>query len=291
MDRQLRDMTDEVVLVTGATSGIGRETARLLGERGATVLVHGRDRERGRTAVEEISEGPGDAALFVADLASLETVRELAGEVRECHDRLDVLVNNAGVFLQERRESPDGHEFSFAVNHLAPYLLTHDLVDELLDSEGRIVTTSSGLHHRGEMEFSDLMFEDGYSGMDAYARSKLANVLFTYELARRLEGTGVTANTLHPGAIPGSRFGRNLSLPMRLAWRALALVPGYTSSPADGAETVAYLAASPEVDDVSGAYFEDCERVDSSPASRDETTQRRLWEISADLVGIDPDWP
>lgn len=202
-----------------------------------------------------------------------------------------MLVNNAGLFLQERQESVDGYELTFAVNHLAHYLLTHDLVDRLRESEGRVVTTSSGLHHRGEMDFSDLMFDDGYAGMDAYARSKLANVLFTSELARRADGTGITANALHPGAIPGSRFGRNLSFPISLAWRALSLVPGYASTPADGAETVAYLAASPAVDGVTGAYFEDCEETDSAAASHDEATQERLWDVSADLVGVDPDWP
>ena len=160
MDRADRDVTGDVVLVTGATSGIGEETALRLGEQGATVLVHGRDRERGRRVVDEIREGPGEAELFVADLASLDTVRGLAREVRDRHRRLDVLVNNAGLFLEERRESADGYELTFAVNHLAHYLLTHDLLDRLRDGGGRVVTNSSGLHERGEMEFSDLQFTD-----------------------------------------------------------------------------------------------------------------------------------
>jgi len=278
-------MNGKTCVITGATSGIGRAAALELARRGARVVVVARDAGRGRETVSEIerSTGTGRASLLVADLASQSEVRRLASEVRRAAPRLDVLVNNAGAIHMERRVSPDGHETTFAVNHLAAFLLTNLLLPHLRASApARVVNVASAAHLGGHIDFDDLMGEKGYGGWKAYAQSKLANVLFTQELARRLGADGVSANSLHPGVV-ATGFGKNrnglLSLGVRIA-------APFLLSARKGAETVVHLASSPQVEGVTGKYFAKCRPAASSGESRDPEVARRLWEASERLTGL-----
>ena len=289
MDLDLPDLSGKTYLLTGSTSGVGRDAARRLGARGATVLVHGRDADAGRAVVREVADAGGNAAFLRADFASLDAVRDLAATVREEHGRLDALCNNAGLFTTRRRESEDGYELTFAVNHLAPFLLTHELADHLAEG-ARVVTTSSEAHRSGSVDPDSIHRPSGLSGWSAYADSKLANVLFARELARRLP-EGYTANCFHPGVIPGSGFSRGVPFPLNLGWKAMRFVPGMADTVEDGGRALASLAASPDVADVSGAYFDGTRRTRPAPAARDDRTARRLWERSASLVGVDPAFP
>jgi len=289
---EFEDLTDRVALVTGATGGIGRVAARRLGDRDATVVVVGRSRERGRTTVAKIERAGGDGAFVRADLATMDAVRGLADAFRERYDRLDVLVHNAACSHDDRRVTDDGYEKTLAVNHLAPYLLTHELLDVLRSSTpARIVSTSSTVHRRGTIDFDDLRLETGYDALDAYARSKLTNLLFTIELAARLDETSVTANAVHPGFVPGSGLYRDASLPVRAATAVAARLPFVGTTTEDAADGLVRLAAAPEVAETNGAYFEGRERADPDPRVRDEQLRERLWNVSADLVGVDPAWP
>lgn len=298
MDDSLRDMGGRVVLVTGATSGIGRVAARDLGALGATVVVHGRDRERGRATLREVREGGGDGAFVRADLAEPDAVAGLAGVIRERYDRLDVLVNNAALSLDERRilEYPGGDvEAVFAVNHLAPYRLTRDLADLLAatgtpDDPARVVVTASAVHRRGDLALDDPTLSAGYEALDAYARSKLANVLFTVELAERLP-EAVTANAFHPGFVPGTGLYRDTSFPFGLAVRVAARLPFVGTSVADGADGLTHLAASPDVAGETGGYFDGRERKSPDDRAGDAALRERLWRVSATLLGLDSDWP
>ena len=272
----MKSVEGAVVLVTGSTDGIGKETARRLARMGASVLVHGRSRERAEEAVFELRGETGDEelGLVVGDLSSMEEVRGMAGQVREAgRGRLDVLINNAGVVAEGRTKTEDGHELTFAVNHLAPFLLTNLLLDELKGSApSRVITVSSELHERARMNFDDPGLESDWGPRKAYNQSKLANVLFTYELARRLGGTGVTANALHPGVV-GTKL-------LRQGFGARG------SSTTGAAEALVYLATSPEVEGVTGRYFRKGREAESSSASRDEAAQRKLWELSERLCGL-----
>ncbi|SDM08410.1 Short-chain dehydrogenase [Halogranum gelatinilyticum] len=286
-------LTGRVALVTGGTSGLGAETARTLADRGASVAVVGRDRDRGETAAADLAtRTDGTAEFYRADLASQASVRRLAAEFRERHDRLDVLVNNAGTFRAERTVTADGVESTFAINHLAPYLLTHSLLDLLVASpSARVVTVSSGIHTRATLDFANLQGERGYDGMTAYARSKLANVLFTDELADRLAETAVTATAVNPGFVPGTGLARDASLRNRLLLGAFARLPlPFTKGLEEGAETLIRAAADPDLADVTGVYLSDGEVTASSEESQDEEARRRLWDVSAGLVGVSPDW-
>jgi hypothetical protein len=289
MDLDLPDLSGKTYLLTGSTSGVGRDAARRLGARGATVLVHGRDADAGRAVVREVADAGGNAAFLRADFASVDAVRDLARAVREEHGRLDALCNNAGLFTTRRRESDDGYELTFAVNHLAPFLLTHELAGHLAEG-ARVVTTSSEAHRSGSIDPDSIHRPSGLSGWSAYADSKLANVLFVRELARRLP-EGYTANCFHPGVIPGSGFSRGVPFPLSLGWKAIRFVPGMADTVEDGGRALAYLVASPEIVDVSGAYFDGTRRTRAAPAARDDRTARRLWERSAGLVGVDPAFP
>jgi hypothetical protein len=289
MALDLPDLSGKTYLLTGSTSGVGRDAARRLGARGATVLVHGRDADAGRAVVREVADAGGNAAFLRADFASVDAVRDLARAVREEHGRLDALCNNAGLFTTRRRESDDGYELTFAVNHLAPFLLTHELAGHLAEG-ARVVTTSSEAHRSGSIDPDSIHRPSGLSGWSAYADSKLANVLFVRELARRLP-EGYTANCFHPGVIPGSGFSRGVPFPLSLGWKAIRFVPGMADTVEDGGRALAYLVASPEIVDVSGAYFDGTRRTRAAPAARDDRTARRLWERSAGLVGVDPAFP
>jgi retinol dehydrogenase 12 len=278
-------MKGKTVLITGATAGIGRITARELASRGARVIFVARSREKADQTREWLHARTGASAeVVLADLSSLAQVRSVARQVASRPEGLDVLVNNVGAVFGKRSESADGIEMTFALNHLAPFLLTNLLLPVLRRApEPRIVTVSSRAHVGAEMRFDDLEGRARYRGWAAYGHSKLANLLFTYELARRLEGSGITANALHPGFV-ASEFGKNnggfLRVAMAIAQRLGAV------SVEEGARTSVYLASSDEVKGVSGRYFVKCRPEESSPASRNTGSMRRLWEISARMTGL-----
>ncbi|MDN5747378.1 MAG: SDR family oxidoreductase [Pseudonocardia sp.] len=273
------------VLVTGATTGIGRATAVGLATMGAHVAITGRDRGRTEDAAREIrAAGGGQVDVFVADLSSQAQVRRLAGEVLGRLPRIDVLVNNVGGYWNTRHVTADGLERTFALNHLAPFLLTSLLLDRLIHSApARVVTVASGAHAMGRIDFDDLQGERSYSGSRAYDQSKLANVLFSYELARRLLGSGVTANALHPGVVSTS-FGAED--PGRVQRLLVPLLRPFMKSPARGAATSIHLASAPDVALMSGCYFAGSRPKRSSARSYDEDVAARLWAVSADLVGL-----
>ncbi len=278
-------MGDKVVLITGGTSGIGKATAIALAAMGADVTTTGRNRERGEQAVMEVRRESGneEVELIIADLAAQAEVRRLAEEFRERHDRLDVLVNNAGLVISERTETPDGMEAQFAINHLAPFLLTNLLLDLLKSSTpSRIVTVSSEGHRWGKMDLDDLQSTKRYRGFPVYGMTKLANILFTRELAERLSGTGVTANCLHPGGV-STNFGNNNSGVTTLLFRAFK---PFMRSPEQGADTVIYLASSPDVEGMTGKYLADRKIKVAAGAAYDETLQEKLWEKSEELTGL-----
>ena len=278
-------MRESTVLVTGGTGGIGLATASGLAGLGARVGIVGRDPGRAADAADAIRRTAAGARVdtFVADLSSQAEVRRLADEVLASYPRLDVLVNNVGGYWAHRHVTADGLEHTFALNHLAPFLLTELLRGLLVASApARVVTVSSGAQAMGRIDFDDLQGEHDYNGQRAYNQSKLANVLFTYELARRLEGTGVTANVLHPGVVR-TRFGQEDSGRwMRLM---LPVVRPFLKSPEQGARTSVHLASAPELAGVSGRYFANSAPRKSSARSYDAQVAARLWETSAELTG------
>jgi retinol dehydrogenase 14 len=278
-------MAGKTVLVTGGTGGIGQATAIGLAALGARVGITGRDPARTEAAAAVIRATPGSPAVdaFAADMSAQAGVRRLAAQVLDTYPRLDVLVNNAGGFWAHRHVTADGLEHTFALNHLAPFLLTSLLLDRLTASApARILNVSSGAHARGRIDFGDLQSERNYSGQRAYSQSKLANVLFTYELARRLEGTGVTATVLHPGVVRTS-FGAEDQAAYLAAMIRVARL--FMKTPAQGAATPIYLASSPEVEGITGRYFVNRKPKTSSNASHDTTAAARLWQASIDLAG------
>ncbi len=270
-------------MVTGATSGIGSVTARELARLGATVVVVGRHAGRCAREVQRIERAGGHAETIVADLSSQAQVRRLAERLATRHRRLDVLVNNAGSLFMRRQMTEDGLEVTFAVNHLSYFMLTLLLIEQLRASaSARVVNVSSVAHAGHEIDFENLQGEMRYDRIEAYGRSKLANLLFTYELARRLEGTRVTANALHPGIV-ATNLGADKGW---LRARVRNLLKRGMLTPEQGARTSIYLASSPEVEGVSGRYFHECREVHSSKASHDEGAAARLWRISEDLTGL-----
>ena len=280
-------MYGKVVVITGATSGIGTEAARELARMGARVVIVARDADRGAQTRKDIVESTGTPKVEVArcDLASQRDVRRLASELRTALPEIDVLVNNAGLTMADRRLTEDGIETTFAVNHLAPFLLTNLLIEPLeAGAPARVVTVASDAHRGATLDFDDLGAERGYSGWGAYCRSKLANVLFNLELARRLRGSGVTANCLHPGVV-ATGLGRGGPLLIRVFQ---AVARPLLLSPERGADTVVFLASSPEVEGASGGYYEKCRRVEPSAAARDRAAAERLWRVSEELTGLTP---
>jgi retinol dehydrogenase 12 len=274
-------------LVTGATSGIGKATAARLAELGATVITVARDRARGAQAANEIRHRAPRARVEVltADLSRLGEVRTLAAQVRDGYDRLDVLVNNAGVAKFRHELTPDGLGITLATNHLGPFLLTNLLLDQLKKSApARVLAVSSYRHTKQR----SIPWDDLEPGRDcSYKASKLLNILFTYELARRLAGTGVTANCLSPGFVR-TELGREATGAFRVFLR---LARPFQSSPEAGAQTSVYLVTSREVAEVSGRYFEKCTQAESSALSRDPAAAQRLWQLSTHLSGLDAELP
>jgi NAD(P)-dependent dehydrogenase (short-subunit alcohol dehydrogenase family) len=284
MDKHTLD--GKQVLITGATNGIGLAAAEALAARGANVAIVGRNETRARIAAARVANAATAGATvgtFIADLSSQAAVRRLAAEVQARHPKLDILINNAGAMYTSRQLSADGIELTWALNHLAPFLLTTLLLDRLRASApSRIITTASEAHRGADIPFDDLNAERSYRGFGRYKASKLANILFTVELARRLEGGGVTAHCFHPGLV-ASGFNRNNGILMDLAMTVLRPM---ARSVEQGAETLVWLAASPDVVRTSGGYCVDMAWLPPSPEGQDLAAARRLWEISeAQRVG------
>jgi retinol dehydrogenase-14 len=278
-------MDGRTCLVTGASSGIGQATAIALASAGATVGIVARDRRRGERTRSELQRRTGrdDAVLFIADLSSMKHVRRLAAEVNERLSSLHVLLSNAAVITPTREVTEDGFERQLAVNHLAPFLLINLLLDRLRASApARVIVMASQVEREGVIDFENLHLEHAWTRLGAYNRSKLANVLFTYELARRLRGSGVTANCLHPGVIATPLLDDYNASPRALGFLTRRRWP----SPEEGARTPVYLATAPELEGVSGKYFREQREAGSSPQSHDPQLAERLWQESARLTGL-----
>lgn len=282
-------------LITGATNGIGAEAAVELAGRGWDVLVHGRNRQRGKNVVARVQDGGGEATFLQADFSDREAVRDLAAAVHDETAHLDALVLNAGIVSDTCRLVWDGVEEMFAVNHLAHYLLTHELVGMLGESSpARIVATSSTMHTRGKLDFdgpNDVDCAGDSDVLGLYARSKLATLGFVMDLAGRLDGTGVTANAFHPGFVPGSRLYRHVGPVLRSIITVSRLVPFLGTSVEEAAEGLAYLTDSADVGETTGTYFHGTHPTEPDPRVTDPEQQNLLWSVSADLTGVDLDWP
>lgn len=278
-------MEGKVVLVTGSNSGIGKETAFQLAAMGASVVMAVRNREAGEKARQEIMDktGNNNIDLIVADLSVMKEVRELARQFKEKHEKLDVLVNNAGGVFSKRMETEDGFEMTLALNHLAPVLLANELLPELKRAApSRIVNVSSGAHAFGRIDLEDLQSQK-YSSMRAYGTAKLMNIMTTYLLSRRLTGTGITINVLHPGVVR-TRFGQNDTGRLRRAFfRFFSL---FAKSPEKGAETSVFLANAPEIKGTTGKYFVNSKEKQSSRISYDEELQEKVWDETVKLLDL-----
>jgi NAD(P)-dependent dehydrogenase (short-subunit alcohol dehydrogenase family) len=279
-------MQGKVVVITGGTSGIGEVAAERLAGMGARIVLVARDRTRGEAALTRLRSRNKSLAhsIHYGDLSRISEMKRVAAEIAAVERRIDVLINNAGAMFGSRQVTPDNLELTFAVNHMAYFVLTLGLSERLFaSSPARVVNTASAAHRGNKLDFDDLKSMRGYSGFKVYGRSKLCNILFTRELSRRWSGKGVTANCLHPGFV-ATRFGDGsggfLSLGTRLA-------KTFAISPEKGAETIVYLASSPEVANVSGGYFYQCRPATPTAEARDDATAQRLWLESAKLAGIE----
>jgi len=326
-------LADRVIVLTGGTSGIGRAAARRLAERGATVAAVGRDEERGRSLEAATADASGEIVFHRADLADQAAVRDLGDELLASYPQIHALANNAGIARSDRAESPDGIELTLAVNHLAPFLLTHELLPRLRESASasdaaqtahatagrddatqstaspsgasgpaRVVTTSSGLQYRGELDLEDLQLEAGYDGLEAYARTKLANAAFTLELAERLAAGApagqppaavppVVANCFSPGFVRGTRIWTGAAWRSRVLTRLFSLVPGIGTDVETGGRRLVELLVAPEYGRENGVFVDEGEIRAADHQAQDPRVRQRLWERSAELVGVDPDWP
>ena len=278
-------MSGKTVLITGATSGMGHATAMALARLGAAIIVHGRSEAKAKTVVDAIKEETGNPTIYylLADFSKLEDVRHMAAEVKKNFQHLDVLVNNAGGVFAKHTLSPDGIEMTFQVNYLSHFLLTNLLLDLLRSSApSRIISISSGLHERGRIDFEDPNMNRKYNGNKSYANSKLAQVMFTYDLAKRLEGTGVTVNAVNPGLVK-THLAYDSGGLMSFSKKFVDL---FGKSAEKGADTAVYLATSADVQSLSGKYFEDKKPEQTSEISYDSSTAARLWRISQELTGL-----
>lgn len=279
----------KTVLITGANTGIGKETAVDMAQRGARVILACRDMGRANKAADEIRKrsGNGNVVVKMLDLASLQSVRALAKDVQQNEERLDVLINNAGIMMCPQWQTEDGFEMQFGVNHLGHFLLTNLLLDLLKKSTpSRVVNVSSLAHEKGEIYFDDINLEKDYDPHRSYKQSKLANVLFTRELAVRLKGTGVTTYSLHPGVIR-TELGRHL-LPSLPLWQRLMILPLFflVKTPWQGSQTTIYCAVDESLQNTSGLYYSDCAPKEAAPQGRDDAAARRLWDLSTSMVGL-----
>jgi NAD(P)-dependent dehydrogenase (short-subunit alcohol dehydrogenase family) len=284
MQSNLNDMTGRVCIITGGTSGIGKATALGLAKLNTTLVIVGKDKKRGESALEDIKSKSGNTNvnLMLADLSSQQSIRQLAQDFKNNYKRLDILVNNVGVFMLRRSVTVDGFEKTFAINHLAPFLLTNLLLDLLKESApSRIVNVASDSHLGAKIYFDDIQGERHFRGFRAYGQSKLSNVLFTYELARRLGRTSVTVNCLHPG-FTRTNFGRDNG-PLFIFFKLAQI---FAISDEKAADTVIYLSSSPEVSGVTGKYFTKRKQVKSSEESYKVETAKRLWQLSEELTGL-----
>ena len=275
-------MNNKLILITGATSGIGQAAAQALAAQGHEILIVGRNPAKTEGVAKQIREQTSNQAVhfLLADFSDLEQIRHLAEQVKTQFPKLDVLVNNAGAYFNRRQRMSGGVEKTFFVNHLSPFLLTNLLLDHL-QNPARIIHVASDAHQYGQLDLNDLNFEKSYFGFAAYARSKLANILFTYELAHRLAGSGVTVNALHPGGVATNIFSTDFSIFGPLIKGVVSL---FTLTPTQGADNTIYLASSPDVEGVTGKYFVKRAAVPSSPPSYDKDLAKRLWEVSEKLT-------
>lgn len=280
------NMIGKICLVTGGTNGIGKATARALAQMGATVVIVGRDAQKAVQVCKEIQAASGSQNVdwLLADLSSQQDIRRLAAEFKGKYSQLHVLINNAGGTFMTRQLSVDGIEMTFALNHLAYFLLTNLLLDTIKASApARIINVSSDAHSGGKIEFDNLQGERSYAGIGPYGNSKLANILFTTELSRRLDGTGVTVNVLHPGLV-NTGFGKNNpGLIMKIMG---VVIPLIARSPEKGAKTPIYLVSSPAVQTITGQYFVDCKVTQPAPQATDSAVARKLWDVSAEMVHL-----
>jgi NAD(P)-dependent dehydrogenase (short-subunit alcohol dehydrogenase family) len=277
------DMTGKICLVTGGNSGIGKAAALGLAKMGATVVIVSRNKEKGETAVTDIiaKSGNKNVELIQADMSSQNLIHKLAEEFKARHEKLHVLINNAGVYLTKRTTTENGLETTFAVNHLGPFLLTSLLLDILkASSPSRIVNVTSDAHNGAKINFEDLQGEKRFSGWQAYGQSKLAMILFTHELAKKLEGSGVTANSAHPGVVR-TNFAKNNGGLVMLGFKFLGI---FFISPESSAKRILYVATSPRLEGVTSKYFSKMHEAKSSPESYDDDAARRLWQVSEQLA-------
>lgn len=287
MQQSMSKMQGKICLITGGTSGIGKPTARALAAMGATVIIVGRNSDRGQAAVQEIQTKTSNPSVsfMQADLSSQAAIRQLADNFKQQFRQLHVLINNAGGIFMSRALTVDGLEQTIAFNHLAYFLLTNLLLDMIKASApARIINVSSSWHMRGRINLDDLQRTKRYNGWSAYGQSKLANIMFTQELAKHLQGTGVTVNCLHPGAVATS-FAKNNGLLTRLVMTLLGL---FMITPEKGAQTSIYLASSPKVEGITGQYFDNKKPAIPSSLANDDNTSRKLWEISEQLTHLVP---
>jgi len=275
-------MAGRTVVITGATSGIGEVAADRLAGKGERIVFIARDRARGEETLKHLRAiADGDHRAHYADLSRLSEMKRVAGEIAQTEPRVDILINNAGAMFSARKVTEDGLEKTFALNHMAYFVLTSLLLPKMGEG-GRIVSTASDAHKGAKLDFSDLQSARHYSGFGVYGRSKLCNILFTRELARRLQATGITANCFHPGFVAtrfGDQSGGALSLGIRAA-KTFALTPE------QGARTMVYLAGSPDVTETSGGYFVKCEPATPTREAQNDADAKRLWDISAELSGV-----
>jgi NAD(P)-dependent dehydrogenase (short-subunit alcohol dehydrogenase family) len=277
-------MNKKLILITGATAGIGETASRILATQGHEIIIVGRNPQKTQSVVESIRTQTGNSSIrcLLADFSDLQQIRQLAEQVKTQFPKLDVLVNNAGTYFGKREKTKYGAEKTFVVNHLAPFLLTNLLLDHLQE-HARIINVSSNAHYSGKLDLNDLNLSKFYFGLTAYQRSKLANVLFTYELARRLADTTITVNALHPGLIATDIFRRNYGiLGPFIKW----IISRRSITLEEGADNTIFLATSADADRVTGKYFVKRNAVKSAPLSYNEALAKRLWETSERLTGI-----
>ncbi len=280
-------MSEKIALVTGATSGIGKETARVLARLNYHVVIGARSEDKAKRVVDELMRDTGNKNIeyIIADLSLMREVRKMAEEFKKRHDKLHLLINNAGAYFAKRKVTDEGNELTLALNHLAPFLLTNLLLDLLKKSApARVVTVSSAAHDMvKDLDLDDIQSEKKYRGFQVYGKTKLMNILFTKELAKRLKGTGVTANCLHPGFVR-TGFGKNNSILHKIG---MWLLSPFAISPKKSAEGVVYVATSPEIENISGEYFHNKKIKRPSRLALREDLAKRLWEISEKLVGLE----